>query len=349
MKRVLLMAAVTLCFAAAVHAEDVKLNNDTTVSFATQEQAKALLGTEDDYMKAMGPFDRSARMKTDREVTTEQVLKFAAANALDWKPEEQQVVEAVIRKIAPAVGKLNLKLPKTVLMIKTTGREEGRASYTRANAIILPQNVVSSSRAEIEHTVAHEFFHILTRNCPELRDALYAIIGFQPCNEIELPADIKARRISNPDALKNDHCIRVTFEGKPVFVVPIIYAAQAQYDVRRGGEFFNYMLMRMLVVEKVDDKWKPALVGGRPVLLEETQVSQFLEQVGRNTVFTYHPEETVADNFAALVLGTKNLPSPEIVAKLDRLLRSPTLPYATSAQPTAAPAGTGTPSKGLPS
>jgi len=166
------MTAVSLCVVPALHAEDLKLNNETTVSFASQEQAKALLGVEDDFIKSLSPFDRSARMKTDREVTHEQFLKFVAANALDSKPEEQRAVEAAIKAIAPTVAKLNLKFPKSVLMVKTTGKEEGGASYTRGSAIILPQDVLSSGRGELEHTVAHELFHILTRNHPELRDAL---------------------------------------------------------------------------------------------------------------------------------------------------------------------------------
>jgi len=301
-----------------------------------QEQARALLGVEDDFIKGLSPFDRSARMKTDREVAPEQFLKFVAASALDWKPEEQRAVEAAIKAIAPTVAKLNLKFPKSVLMVKTTGKEEGRASYTRRNAIILPQNFLSSGRGGLEHTVAHELFHILTRNCPELRDVLYATIGFLPCNEIELPGELKARKITNPDAPRNDHYIRVSSDGKQVSVVPILYSAQPKYDVKRGGEFLEYMLARLLVVEKQQDEWRPVRRNGQATCLEETQVSQFLEQVGKNTEFTYHPEEILADNFALIVTGRKNLPSAEVAAKLDRLLRSATLPYATSAEPATA-------------
>ena len=346
MKRLLLMTAVSLCVVPALYAEDLKLNNETTVSFASQDQARALLGVEDEFIKSLSPFDRSARMKTDREVTPGQFLKFVAASALDWKPEEQRAVEAAVKAMAPAVAKLNLKFPESVLMIKTTGKEEGDASYTRGNAIILPQSVLSSGRGKLEHTIAHELFHILTRNHPELRDALYAIIGFLPCNEIELPGELKARKITNPDAPRNDHYIRVSFDGKPASVVPILYAEQPQYDVKRGGEFFEYMLIRLLVVEKQDDQWKPVLRNGQAVCLEERQVSQFLEQVGKNTEFTYHPEEILADNFALIVTGRKNLPSPEVAAKLDRLLRSATLPYTTSAAPPVPAKGARTSMKG---
>jgi hypothetical protein len=49
-------------------------------------------------------------------------------------------------------------------------------------------------------------------------------------------------------------------------------------------------------------------------------VSGFYEQVGRNTQYIIHPEEILADNFAMLVMGDQNVPSPEILKKLQDVL-----------------------------
>jgi hypothetical protein len=49
-------------------------------------------------------------------------------------------------------------------------------------------------------------------------------------------------------------------------------------------------------------------------------VSGFYEQVGRNTEYIIHPEEILADNFAMLVMGDQNVPSPEILRKVQGVL-----------------------------
>jgi hypothetical protein len=86
--------------------------------------------------------------------------------------------------------------------VKTTGTEEGDAEYTRGAGIVLPESAPAmEKRGELLGIVAHESFHVLSRNAPELRDRLYAVIGFQPCREIVFPEALAARKITNPDAL----------------------------------------------------------------------------------------------------------------------------------------------------
>ena len=51
------------------------------------------------------------------------------------------------------------------------------------------------------------------------------------------------------------------------------------------------------------------------------QASDFFEQVGKNTAYIIHPEEILADNFALLVLQERNVPSPEIIRKLEEILK----------------------------
>jgi hypothetical protein len=54
-----------------------------------------------------------------------------------------------------------------------------------------------------------------------------------------------------------------------------------------------------------------------PRLLPLQAVSNFFEQVGKNTEYVIHPEEILADNFALLVLGGgSNTPSPEVLRKM---------------------------------
>jgi hypothetical protein len=57
-----------------------------------------------------------------------------------------------------------------------------------------------------------------------------------------------------------------------------------------------------------------------PKLVGPQAISGFFEQVGRNTQYIIHPEEILADNFALLILGEQNVPSPEVLEKMRKVL-----------------------------
>jgi hypothetical protein len=259
-------------------------------------------------------------MKTDRQISEEEFLSFAVANALPWEPNEIEKVKIVINKLKPKLTQLRIKFPETILMIKTTGREEGGAAYTRSNAIILPQGIFNSEGAALEHLVAHEMLHTFTRNDPEVRKLLYAVIGFIPCGEINFPKELKALKITNPDAPMNDHYIRVIVDGNSITVVPILFSREPKYDVVKGGEFFQYLSFKLMQIDRQESEWKPCYDKGRLVLFDPGEVSGFFKQVGRNTNYIIHPEEILADNFAILVNENENVPSPGIINKIKQVL-----------------------------
>ncbi|MCY2928704.1 MAG: hypothetical protein NTV86_04265 [Planctomycetota bacterium] len=52
----------------------------------------------------------------------------------------------------------------------------------------------------------------------------------------------------------------------------------------------------------------------------------YLAKVGANTSYIIHPDETLADNFALLLLGrsqTSGVPTPRLLAAMHRLLSAP--------------------------
>lgn len=321
MKRAVLVFLAVAIQAGWSHAE-VKLEGKTTFVFATIDEGKKILSTKDDFVEGMSPFDRAARLKSDQEVSTEEILTHYGQNVRLWSDSEKQVVEAALVAVKPRLEALHLPFPPTITLIKTTATFEGGAAYTRGTAMILPKGCLAKGDKVLQRLLVHELFHILTRTNPELRDRLYQVIGFVKCNEIELPAELKLRKISNPDAIRNDHLIQVKSEGKEYRAIPVIFSRTLNYDVNRGGEFFDYLQFRLLVVEP--GAWaslfQPQLEEGKMKFLEVRQVQGFFEKVGKNTQYIIHPEEILADNFAILVCEIKNAPSPEIVAKLKQAL-----------------------------
>jgi hypothetical protein len=322
MKMLLLVTVLCASWAQLTHAQ-IKLGNDATLDFATAEQGKKILTARDDFVRRMSPFDRAARLKTDREVSEKEYLAFVGKNVLAWTAAEKQKVVASFKGAGPELRSLSLPFPKKVLFIKTTGKEEGGAAYTRANAIVFPKDVLRGPSAGIRKTICHELFHVLSRANPDLRHKLYAAIGFQKCREVAFPSGLASRKITNPDAPKNDHCIRLKVDGMDQWVVPILFSRTEKYDTERGGEFFHYLEFRLLLVErkKGSSSVKPMYDGENPKLAGLHQVSGFFEQVGRNTGYIIHPEEILADNFALLVIRQGNLPSPEIIEKMKEILK----------------------------
>src|SRR6185295_4919379 len=185
------------------------------IEFASIEKARAVLGTRDDFVARLSPFDRAARLQSADDVSEDKYLAFTTASAREWSNDERARLTSAFAAIKPKLAELLPELGAPILLIKTSGQEEGGAGYTRANAVMLPQALTDSR--ELEKLLAHEIFHVVSRNKPELKRALYAAIGFEPCGEIVLPPALAARKMTNPDAPVNEHCIEVQVDGASVW------------------------------------------------------------------------------------------------------------------------------------
>ncbi len=281
------------------------------LAFANLDQARQILATKDTFVERMSPFDRAARLKTNRVVTEAEYLDFAASAALGWNEADRSVISAAYDQVQAKIRALRLPLPPRFFVVKTTGEEEGDTVYTRQTAVMIPRSKVGDN---LPRLLAHELFHIASRANPALAEQLYAVIGFNRCTEASYPGNLSARKLTNPDAPRNDYCIRLTVDGQSVSATPILFSRAETYDPVRGGEFFDYLQLGLLVRAASGQ----SLSAERVVGLQ--QVTGFFEQVGRNTQYVIHPEEILADNFALLVLDMQNVKSPAVLTGLRRVL-----------------------------
>lgn len=300
-------------------AQEVRLTTACQASFATFETARTILTNRDDFIRALSPFDRAARMKVDRDVPEAEFLAFVAQNIIPWTTAETNRVSAALLIVRQRLAPWNLALPSAIPLIKTTGKEEGNASYTRLNAVILPQREVKGRVSE--DLLLHELFHVLSRHNPNLREQLYRVVGFTPINEISYPGNLGPRKITNPDGVQSGWAIQLTNHDQILSAVPILFASAARYDPNKGGEFFDYLTFKLLVVANQTGTWGAKLVENVPVLLDPQEAHGFFEQVGRNTDYIIHPDEILADNFVKMINGATNLATPRIVEKMTELLK----------------------------
>ena len=311
----------TLLLAPSIFAEDIRLGTNTVISFASVEAGKKILTSRDDFVSALSPFDRAARMKTDREVSEKDYLEFVGQSVMPWLPEETNKIADIFRTMGKKLAAWNLPFPSTIPFIKTSGREEGNASYTRQNAIILCERDIQSTGPKLNDLITHELFHVLSRQNPALRKKLYHIIGFNPISALEFPEELRQRKITNPDGVQYNWFINVTNQDHTLPVVPILYASTAHYVPSQEGEFFDYLTFKFLVITNGDVGWMPRLVNGHLQLLEPDEIEGFFEQVGNNTHYIIHPDEILADNFVLLMNEKTNPPTPRIVADMKRVFR----------------------------
>jgi hypothetical protein len=310
-----LRAAVWLAASCAAAFGGASAAGAHEIEFASIETARAVLGARDEFVRQLSPFDRAARLESADPVAEAEFLAFVTAAAREWAPDERARLTAAFAAIEPRLEELLPALDAPILLVKTSGDEEGGAGYTRANAVMLPN--AAQDEQSLRRLLAHEIFHVASRNNPELKRALYRTIGFELCGELVLPPSFAARKMTNPDAPVNEDCIRLTVDGADVWGMPVLLSRAERFDPAAGQPFFGYLTLSILLVDRADPAAaRPLLRDGAPVLVPFNRVDGFFEQVGNNTNYTIHAEEILASNFELLVLGEENVPSPVVLERM---------------------------------
>lgn len=281
--------------------------------FASSEQGRAILTERDDYVQRLSAFDRQARLRRDEPVDETTYLEFVGGEVREWDADDRERVTAALQSLSSSLSMLALPTAAEIQLVYTSGREESGAAYTRGTAIVLPASRIQISDHDLEVLIAHELFHVISRSDKELRDQLYALIGFKASNEIRLPAAIASRRITNPDAPTVEHVLKLKLaSGSTVYVAPVLFA-RAEYDPNVRGSMFDYLEFQLMEVERKEDEGFAAVTrSGLPVFHSPAE-PDFMRQIGRNTAYIIHPEEILADNFAMWVTGKTDVPDPWVI------------------------------------
>lgn len=288
------------------------------IRLASANEARTILEAEDDFTRALGGFDRSFRMRTTEAVSGAAVRRYLAEQALDFTAEEAEAWEGAISAVARGARGLGRMLPDEVLVAKTTGREERNHAYTRANMIVLPAARVERFRGERAiYLLAHELFHVASRASSALRDATYALLGFTAIAPIEPPLELDTRRMTNPDAHRLGHWVRLGERA----VVPLLTSRSPLAEVLSAPTVLEAVRVSLLEI----DPERGAVVrgpDGAPIVLDASE-TDWARKLQRNTHYTIHPEEVLADNHALMVrrrLG-RTAPAPD-AAFLDAFERA---------------------------
>lgn len=279
--------------------------------FATKAAASALLSAQDVFTRSLNDFDRQARLGALKPPSDEEFRAFAGAQALAFSDGELARLEAAIARFKAGFG-WKARWPEAVTFAKTTGLEELEAAYTRGAAVFLPQAVLGLDDEGFFELVAHELFHILSAYNGGLRDALYAGIGYRRAAPALLHVSFSERKLTNPDALYYDYVYADRIQDRDYLFLPLLVRTK-DFDPTDGSSFFDYLIPAFTVVAPGGERSLNYYENDGFYLIKQTQVSSHTFRMGRNTDYTIHPEELLAENFSFMVSGKKGLPSPGII------------------------------------
>lgn len=312
---------VVLCVAISTVASWAQSNKfaNSVFRFATRAEAQMLITELDDYTRNWNQFDIDVRLQKPQGRKSA-LLQFAMDQTLNWSDEEKARISKTMKSLDTEIKKqkYNLEFPKEIVFVKTTQKEEGNAeAYTRMNWIAIGEEALkSSSDTDLKYLVAHELFHLLTRQNANFKKDMYQIIGFEVAEkEILFPSDLAEMRISNPDISRYDSYGTFTIGGQKQYCTMVIYTDKPY----NGNTLFDYMKIGLV---PLNGEFIPVQKSGKTIIYSLDEAEDFYTQVGKNTSYVINPEEIMADNFAYTLIGKKDLPNPEIIQKTQKVLKA---------------------------
>ncbi len=310
MKRFLTTALLSLSLCAPDMCAQIKLH------YIDAEQARTLLSQEDATTRQWSRFDYEARLGR-KGGTRQELIRFIDDQARDWSEEDKRRMQEAADTLNSHIKALNLSLslPQEIRILKTTMAEEGGAGgYTRMDYIVVEEQIAHMKPQQVCYLLAHELFHVLTRNHPDFREKMYRLIGFSIApEEFEVPADLRDVLISNPDVNRFDSYARFRIKGEDRSCAMLIYANKP-YE---GGSFFNYLTIGLMPLKD----GKAEQQDGKTVIYGINDAENFFDLVGRNTDYIINPEEILAENFAFLLTRKSVTANPELIEKMRQALQ----------------------------
>jgi hypothetical protein len=290
-------------------------------AFATVAEGQAILGARDDYVRATAPLERSAKLRTAEPVDEDRFIRHMQNAPMEWTEEQRKNLAPLIEALSRLLQGVKWKMPARILLVQSNESLEDDLPHTRDNAILVPASAYQRGPGFMAYVLSHEAFHVVTRHNTELREALYAAIGFRRCKNVVIPPEIAKLRITNPDTVENRHTISVRYRGQPVEALPYIRFPSENIDTRDG--FKNALQVAWLLVDRKEAECRAR--GGADGSVQPQDLEGLYEQVGRNTNYLFHPEEILADNFVHLFVAsvrgsTQNAPSPDILENIRKIL-----------------------------
>ncbi len=271
------------------------------------QTASSIIATKDDYILNFSEFDLQSRLGTSEKVTKEDLVEFLSQQTVDWTSSEENIINRIFDELDITYAPYKEYLLDSVKIIKTTGREECDAAYTRRKCIYVPISMVQYPYDDLKELIAQELFHVVSTYNPTFRNDLYVKLGFNPCPELNTPTEYQHLYVSNPDTIGKNCYVKFRLNGAQRKAVPFLYS-KAPY---KGGYFFEYFRFTFLESEMKDNKCVPLYENNRPKFIHAPKkLFDLCEEIDPyNNQHRLHPEEILAYYWSLLPFSETKLQS----------------------------------------
>lgn len=282
--------------------------------YASAQEGKELMLSNTDYYSNFTKNDIEFRLKRTG-ATMDELLAASTDEVRDYNLIEKYFIDHEIAKMGRKLAWNGYVLPEIgeIVFVKTDmSVEMGNSGYTHGKQIYLNSgfvtiysllSIIPGFSNYFDELLWHEYFHCLSRNDPEFRSRMYALINFTIADsDFKMPPSVLERYLSNPDIEHHDSYATFVIDGKETdcftaWITTMDYE-KAQYEEDSCTE---------VALAPID---------GSDTYYRREQASNFDDVFGTNTRYVIDPEECMADNFAyAMFYGIKgkDYPNPEII------------------------------------
>ncbi len=258
-------------------------------------------------------------------------LDLALSSFREPNQKNQDFLDSIAKSQHNSLAALGIKLPiakQTNVIDMKMKIFGGTLAYTAGTRIyvdmdlLLREEKVEKGMAEM--VMWHEMWHVISRNNPDLRRKMYALIGFNVlADEIEIPAEVKKHILCNPDVERHDSYATFTINGKATDCMLMLYSNEDRY--KEGMNFGN-------LLDTTNGYWLLALdsqthkpyrdEAGKWVVYNSSEASDFDKVMsGGNTSYCDDPEECMADNFSYAIMNITSLPNQKLLQDIRDLLK----------------------------
>lgn len=286
-------------------------------NFASCLEAQVTLGNTDEYIMKMSDYEKKLKLGHNNHYKIDNYLEFLESCALEWNEAEMKKITIAFNQINKKIMQMKTFLDVTITLIKTNGADEWNSAYTRGTCIILPEKKLSYYEGErLERLIAHELFHVISRNNTTLRKCLYEAINYWEAYGIIIPEDILAKKLTNPDAIYDNYYTKIEFENKEYFALPIVMLGDNNSSIDNTKDILSSISIKFLLL---DVNMRAVKRDGLPVCLDFGQAKEIYSKIGMELDHLEQPEEIMAEYFTSIVMGDCGIDSP-IVKKIINIL-----------------------------
>ena len=288
---------------------------EPSVTFLSGDSARAVIvdDAHEPYFAQLQPLEIAA--KTGSEIKgplsaqrAEARNRYRAA-VRSFTNVEQQALRAYVLALQPLLVHYPRFARQPWRFVKLADSIEGGLPHTRADAIVLSEDV-SASLVEMRQQLSapaalmragpllvHEQMHVLQRLEPARFETLYLkVFGFIRSAPLEMPEELVANQVANPDGL--GCCWLFPLAAEPGrFILPWLAFAESSARRKMPQDF----RMRAVPVVAQGTGYR-VLRGadGRVHTRDLSEVTEYVQAFSLTQNF-YHPNETAADLFAQLI------------------------------------------------